>query len=155
MLTRLAVLLATFGYSGFAPIAPGTVGSAVALALAVLAGLHRGGAAAPIVAAVLFFTGVWASTVTARFLGRHDPGPVVLDEVVGMLISIAWLPLGWTGLAAAFFLFRLFDVIKPYPANRLEDLPDGWGIMADDVMAGIYVNLVLRLLLAFTPWFGR
>jgi phosphatidylglycerophosphatase A len=88
-----------------------------------------------------------ASTTAARLIGRKDPGQIVCDEISGQLISLFLLPLNWAVALLAFLLFRTFDIIKPYPADKLEQLPNGWGIVGDDVMAGIYANLVLRVLL--------
>jgi len=76
---------------------------------------------------------------------------VVLDEVVGMLLTLAFIPLTWSGIAAGFLLFRLLDIVKPPPARQLETLPGGLGIMMDDVMAGIYGNIALRLLIYLVP----
>ena len=89
--------------------------------------------------------GVWAATATERALNRKDPGPVVIDEVLGMLITLAFMPLSRWGILAGFLIFRVLDVIKPFPAGRFEHLPSGLGIMADDAMAGIYGHLLLRL----------
>jgi phosphatidylglycerophosphatase A len=101
----------------------------------------------------LFAIGVWAGTTAERYFGGIDPGPVVIDEVVGMLITLAFLPVGWIGAVVGFVLFRVFDVIKPFPARRFEALHGGLGVMADDAMAAIYANLVLRLLaVAFPGW---
>jgi phosphatidylglycerophosphatase A len=75
----------------------------------------------------------------------------VIDEVVGMLVSLLWLPSSWTVVVAAFVAFRVFDILKPWPANRLERLHGGWGIMADDVMAGVYANLLVQLLVWWRP----
>jgi phosphatidylglycerophosphatase A len=86
-----------------------------------------------------------------RYFGRIDAGPIVIDEVVGMLITLAFIPVGWSGSLAGFVLFRLFDVIKPYPAGRLERLHGGWGVMADDAMAAVYANLALRLVRWLLP----
>jgi phosphatidylglycerophosphatase A len=152
--TRLAVFLATAGYSGYFPIAPGTVGSAVGLV--VYGGLRaidppNPGAIDLAVIAALFAAGVWAGTASERHFGGTDPGPVVLDEVVGMLITLAFIPVGLSGALAGFVLFRIFDVIKPFPAARLEALHGGLGIMADDAMAAIYANVCLRLLLILAP----
>jgi phosphatidylglycerophosphatase A len=152
--TRLAVFIATAGYSGYFPIAPGTVGSTVGLVVyAIIWWLQ-----APIppalevgVILVLFAAGVWAGTIAERYFGGIDPGPIVLDEVVGMLITLAFIPVGPSGAIAGFILFRIFDVIKPFPARQLEALHGGLGVMADDAMAAIYANLSLRLLLAFLP----
>ena len=86
-----------------------------------------------------------------RYFGGIDPGPVVIDEVLGMLVTLAFIPVGWSGALAGFFIFRVFDVIKPYPANRLEKFHGGVGIMADDAMAGVYANIALRLLMWLLP----
>lgn len=150
-MTRFAVFLATAGYTGYFPIAPGTVGSAVGLvAYAAVARAHSPLVEIAVIL-MLFAAGVWAGTIAERYFGGIDPGPIVLDEVVGMLITLAFIPVGWTGALAGFFLFRVFDVIKPFPAGRLEKLHGGLGVMADDAMAAVYANVSLRLLLAFFP----
>jgi phosphatidylglycerophosphatase A len=99
----------------------------------------------------LFAAGVWAGTTAERYFGGIDPGPIVIDEVVGMLITLAFVPVGLAGALAGFFLFRLFDVIKPFPADRLEKLHGGLGVMADDAMAAVYANASLRILLWLVP----
>ncbi len=101
--------------------------------------------------AALFAVGVWAGTTAERYFGGVDPGPIVLDEVVGMLITLAFIPVGWSGALAGFFLFRIYDIIKPYPAGRLEALHGGLGVMADDAMAAVYANLSLRLTMWLLP----
>ena len=154
-MTRLAVFLATAAYTGYFPVAPGTVGSAVGLA--VYAAVWWTGSPLVEVAVILllFAAGVWAGTVAERYFGGIDPGPIVLDEVVGMLITLAFIPVGWPAALAGFFLFRVFDVIKPFPAGRLEKLHGGLGVMADDAMAAVYANVSLRLLMALFPsWLG-
>lgn len=153
-MTRLAVFLATAGYSGYFPIAPGTVGSA--LGLLVYAAIRWGQSPVlPIVEVLvilfLFAAGVWASTGAERYFGGIDPGPIVVDEVVGMLMTLALIPVGLSGALAGFVLFRIFDVIKPFPARRFEALHGGLGVMADDAMAAIYANVSLRLLMALFP----
>jgi len=100
------------------------------------------------VVVVLFAGGSWAAGVSERHFRSTDPGPVVIDEVMGMLVTLFLVPVGWSGAFIAFLLFRLFDIVKPYPSNRLERLPGGVGVMADDFMAAIYANLTLRVLLA-------
>jgi phosphatidylglycerophosphatase A len=95
--------------------------------------------------------GVWAAEGAERALGRKDPGIVVIDEVLGMLVTLALLPLSPAGIALGFLLFRALDVIKPFPAGRLEHLPGGLGIMADDAMAGVYGHLILRLAVVLWP----
>jgi phosphatidylglycerophosphatase A len=152
--TRLAVFLATAGYSGYFPIAPGTVGSAVGLLL-YLALRWIQSPVLPIVEILLilslFAAGVWASTAAERYFGGTDPGPIVLDEVVGMLMTLAFITVGLSAALTGFVLFRIFDVIKPFPARRFEALHGGLGVMADDAMAAVYANVSLRLLMAFFP----
>ena len=99
----------------------------------------------------LFVLGVWAGTIAEGYFGGVDPGPIVIDEVVGMLITLAFMPVSWRGALAGFVLFRIFDVIKPYPAGRFERLHGGLGVMADDAMAAVYGNLSLRLLVWALP----
>ncbi|HEY7057910.1 MAG TPA: phosphatidylglycerophosphatase A, partial [Vicinamibacterales bacterium] len=101
--------------------------------------------------AVTFAAGIWSATLAERHLGGTDPGPVVIDEVLGMLVTLAFIPVGWSGALVGFLLFRALDVVKPYPANRFERLHGGLGIMADDAMAGVYANLCLRLLIWLLP----
>jgi phosphatidylglycerophosphatase A len=96
----------------------------------------------------LFVLGSWSGTVAERHFGKTDPGEVVIDEVMGMLITLFLNPVGWAGALGAFLLFRVADVLKPFPANRLEALPGGVGVMADDAMAAVYANLALRTMLA-------
>lgn len=147
MITRLGLAVATVFGIGYAPVAPGTFGSAAGLLLWWLLPASTGVQAGAIVA--LFVVGSWGGNIAEHHFGRTDPGQVVIDEVVGMLITLLLNPVGWPGALAGFFLFRLFDVIKPWPANRLEQLHGGVGVMADDGMAAIYANLALRLGLYF------
>lgn len=141
---HLAVLIGSFGYVGFFPFAPGTAGSFAALALYAFIKWVNLPAFEIATIVGVFFVGIWAASGTERALGRKDPGPVVIDEVLGMLVTLALLPLSLTGIFVGFVLFRLFDVVKPYPAARLEHLRGGLGIMADDAMAGVYAHLALR-----------
>ena len=101
-------------------------------------------AAQAIAIVVLFVLGSWSGTVAEHHFGRTDPSQVVIDEVVGILITLFLVPVGWLGALLAFLLFRLSDIVKPFPSNRLERLPGGFGVMADDAMAAIYANLALR-----------
>jgi phosphatidylglycerophosphatase A len=149
--TRLAVFVATVAYCGYFPIAPGTVGSAAGLLVYALVWWTRSPLIEVALITGLFVLGIWAGTVAERYFGGIDPGPIVLDEVVGMLITLAFIPVGWSGALAGFVLFRIFDVIKPYPAGRFERLHGGLGVMADDAMAAVYANLSLRLLLWALP----
>jgi len=148
---RLGLLLATCGYIGYVPFAPGTFGSAVGLAVfyAVRATGSVGVELAAIVA--VFAIGIWSATVAEHHFGGIDPGPVVIDEVVGILITLALLPVNIWGALVGFVVFRILDVVKPWPAARFETLPGGLGVMADDGMAAIYGNLVMRGLLLVAP----
>ncbi len=150
-MTRLAVFLATFGYCGYFPFAPGTIGSAAGLVVYLLVWWAQTPLVEVGLIVVLFFAGVWAGTTAERYFGGIDPGPIVIDEVVGMLITLAFIPVGLSGALAGFLLFRIFDIIKPYPAARLESLHGGLGVMADDAMAAVYANLTLRLLIWAAP----
>lgn len=141
---RLSLLVATVGGLGYSPIAPGTVGSAAGL----IVYLPIRWLGLPVVEAlaivVVFFVGALAATTAERHFGHIDPGPVVADEVLGMLVTLAFLPVSITGALVGFVLFRIFDVIKPPPSRQLEALHGGWGVMSDDLMAAIYAHLVLR-----------
>ena len=150
-MNQLALLVASFGYVGFFPFAPGTAGSLAALALfAVVRWIGVPAFEVGVILAVLVL-GIWAANGAERALGRKDPGQVVIDEVLGMLITLALLPVSLTGVFVGFLLFRLFDVVKPYPAGRLEHLPGGYGIMLDDAMAGVYSYIVLRVCMWWMP----
>jgi phosphatidylglycerophosphatase A len=143
--TRLAVFVATVAYCGYFPVAPGTVGSLAGLIVYTLVWWSQSLIVEMGLIAVLFAAGVWAGTTAEHYFGGIDPGPIVIDEVVGMLITLAFIPVGLSGAIVGFFLFRVFDIIKPYPAGRLERLHGGLGVMADDAMAAIYANVSLRL----------
>lgn len=143
---KLVLILATGFGSGTIPWASGTWGSAVGLL--VLFGLQSLRPLSFLVTLItLFFLGVWASAEAEKIFGEKDSGKIVIDEVVGQLISLFLIPLSWKSVLLGFFLFRLFDIWKPFPARWFQDhLKGGWGVMMDDVMAGIYVNLILQFL---------
>lgn len=149
-LATVAAAVATGFGSGYSPVAPGTAGSLVGLLL--FWPLRRLPPALLLaVVAACFFLGTAAAAIVARRVGITDPGIVVVDEVVGMWVSLLFLPFTAGTAALGFVLFRVMDVWKPYPARQLEDLPGGWGIMFDDVMAGLYANLALRVALLVWP----
>ena len=148
---HLGLFVATCGYLGYIPVAPGTFGSAAGLAIYAAVRWSASGAVELGVIVCLLAAGVWSGNVAERHFGGVDPAPVILDEVVGMLITLALIPVNFTGSIVGFLLFRLLDVIKPWPANRFEALPGGLGVMADDAMAAIYANLALRVLVAAAP----
>ena len=151
---RIGLFIATCGYLGYVPVAPGTFGSAAGL-LVFYAVRSTGSTAVELAAIiVLFAIGIWSGTVAEHHFGGVDPVPVVLDEVVGMLITLAFLPVNAAGAIVGFLVFRVLDVVKPWPSARFERLPGGLGVMADDGMAALYGNLAMRGLIAVTPgWF--
>jgi phosphatidylglycerophosphatase A len=141
---NLAVWIATFGGLGYFPVAPGSVGAAAGLAAVVaLSRLPTPSIWVSVwvgtAATLIFALGIPAASGAERYFGRKDPGHVVIDEVVGQMATLLANPrAGWKGLLAAYLLFRMIDVIKPFPARRLEHLKGGWGIMLDDVAAGLW-----------------
>jgi phosphatidylglycerophosphatase A len=148
---RLGLLVATCGPLGYIPVAPGTAGSAAGLVLFALVRAAGSAALEAIVLIGLFAGGVWASAIAERELGDVDPPPVVVDEVAGMLITLAFVPITIWGAVVGFLIFRLLDVVKPWPSGRLEFLPGGWGVMADDGIAAVYSNIALRFLVVLAP----
>jgi phosphatidylglycerophosphatase A len=146
MKTLVKALATCFGL-GLSPVLPGTVASAAATLLFVFALRGLDGVLYAALVVALFFVGVAVSKAAADACGRPDPGHVVIDEVCGQLIALAYLPPGWVPAGLAFALFRVFDIIKPWPIRRLERLPGGWGIMADDVGAGLAAAILTRLAL--------
>jgi phosphatidylglycerophosphatase A len=171
----LALAIATCGV-GYLPIAPGTWGSAVGVGLFFLLRslflallrplaarrnldwLHLGYGLVTLEflgIGCVTLVGIWAASRTEHLSGKKDPGKVVIDEVAGQMIALTTLPLEiepWWMIGLAFLLFRLFDIIKPYPCRRLESLPSGLGIMADDVLAGAYAGVVVAVVVV-TRWF--
>ncbi len=151
-MSPLKVVLATWFGSGCAPVASGTFGTAATVPLVLLlwwcgsVPLHL----AAIVAVAL--AGTWAAEGAEERWGKKDPGQVVIDETAGYLVATAGLTPSLSALAGSFFLFRLMDVVKPWPARRLESLPGGIGIMADDLVAGFYAWLAWQALARWVPW---
>jgi phosphatidylglycerophosphatase A len=149
---RFALFVCTFGGVGYSPVAPGTAGSAAGLVVYAALRLAR---ASPLVEAaiiaIIIVAGIWSGTMAERHFGTTDPGPGVIDEVAGMLVTLYALPASWVMAIGAFFLFRVLDVFKPFPAQRLEQLHGGLGMMADDLMVAIYGNLLLRVAVAVFP----
>jgi phosphatidylglycerophosphatase A len=142
-LRRLGVFIATCAYVGYAPVAPGTWGSGVGLVVYYLVRRQQSLAIELGVLAVIFLVGLWAATEAEHHFGGIDPGPVVIDEVIGMLMTLALHPVNLSGAILGFLIFRVLDVVKPWPARRLELLPGGFGVVLDDAMAGLYGNLLL------------
>lgn len=157
-LDYVAIWIATCGI-GYMPIVPATWGSLVGVGIYLLAQkatvwaeeLHLTNTLLISITLIcliaLSLIGVWASARIVKITGKKDPRIVIIDEVVGQLITFLFVPakLGWWTVAAGFLAFRFFDILKPYPANRLEALPSGWGVMADDIMAGFYAAAFMYL----------
>ena len=150
MITFLSLAVATALGVGYVPTAPGTAGSAVGLLLWAVLPVSAV-VQTPVILGMLV-VGSITGTVAERHFKKRDPRHVVLDEVMGMLITLYLIPVGWIGATIGFLLFRASDIIKPYPANKLEQLHGGVGVMADDLMAGIYANLALRVVIVFSNW---
>lgn len=147
---RLAVVLATIGPIGHLPVAPGTIGSLAALPL--LPGLaavrDRSTLVYAVAIVVIVATAIWAAGRAEETLGGHDHSAIVIDEVAGMVVAGVLLPGTWAAAALAFVLFRLFDVVKPYPASLIDGrVEGGLGVVGDDLVAGLYAGLAGRFIL--------
>lgn len=147
MKSFLVKLIATGCYTGYVPKAPGTAGSALAILI-----LWMIGPVEPlyylVATGLLILVGIWAASQAELEFG-HDAGPIVIDEIIGIFIACALLPITPLVLGSAFVLFRILDIAKPFPINRSQGLPGGLGVVADDVLAAVYAHLVLRGILLF------
>ena len=150
-LRRLGVFIATCAYVGYAPFAPGTFGSGVGLLIYYLVRRQASSTIELGTIAVILAIGLWAATEAEHHFGGIDPRPVVIDEVIGMLLTLALHPVNILGAITGFLIFRVLDVVKPWPARRLELLPGGFGVVLDDVMAGVYSNLLVWGLIRLMP----
>jgi phosphatidylglycerophosphatase A len=136
-LTRWAAwTTATWFGCGRSPKAPGTVGTLGAIPLYLVVARH-GHAGVALAALAVTVVGIWAAAVVAREVGKKDPQIVVVDEVAGLLVTMLPAEASWRSVAAGFVVFRLLDIGKPWPIRRFEALPGGWGIVMDDVVAGV------------------
>jgi phosphatidylglycerophosphatase A len=142
----IAYLFATGFGTGYTPFAPGTAGSLLALLLfwfIPLNSLHW-----LILCSIFIVIGIWAATVVEKDRGK-DPGVVVIDEIAGQWCALLFFPRSFGIYIAGFFIFRILDIVKPYPARRSEKLPGGIGIMIDDIIAGIYSNIIIHIFVYF------
>ncbi len=151
MKKSIAKLIATFFYVGLIPIGPGTFGTLAAIPLFYVLSFT------PLylylaITVVIILISVRASTVAEEVFGKTDPGQVVADEVCGYLITMILVPVTISNIFLGFLLFRLFDIAKPYPIRKFEKLPGGWGIVMDDVMAGVYSCITLHILGRWVFW---
>ena len=154
---RLVLTFCRLGPAGLSPWAPGTCGTFEALVFAPFLFLPFGLAGRIVLLVALFVLGSLAATRAEALLGRKDPGEVVIDELVGVWIAILPFGFSWTLMLAAFVLFRFFDILKPWPIKASENwLPDGWGVMVDDVVGGVMAMACLCALKAIGifafPW---
>lgn len=142
----IVVFLATGCFTGFLPLMPGTWGTFAAIPIVIL--VHRVNLVVQGIIALVFVAfGAWISGRAEILLEDHDPRPIVIDEMAGFLISLLWLPLNPLTLFLGFGIFRLFDVVKPPPISSVEKrMRGGWGVVIDDVLAGVFTNVTLRLL---------
>lgn len=151
----LVEVLATGFYAGKSPLAPGTCGTIVALPLvwwmlSSLSPTQYMGAALLLVILAIFISDIYD-----RHKGQHDSQEIVIDEVVGMVITMTWLPLNITSLMAGFVLFRLFDALKPFPISMIDrKIQGGVGVVADDIAAGLIANFILQIVYTKTSWLG-
>jgi len=141
---RLSILISSFFYLGYSPVAPGTVGTLGAVLLFYLiSGFSN--LEYVLFTIVFIILSVWVSGVTRTNLGESDPGIIVIDEVCGYLITMLLIPPSIINIVVGFLLFRFFDISKPPPIRRLEAFSGGIGIVADDVLAGVYANILLQI----------
>ena len=147
-MNQLAITVATWFGCGYFPWGPGTIGSLAGLLIAMALHSYLGAGRLTLLIAtlVMLAPAIWASTNTARIVAKEDPGIVVVDEVLGQWTTLLGATVfNWKALAAAFLLFRLFDIWKPWPVRQFEKLPGGTGIVTDDLAAGIYAALILYI----------
>ncbi len=143
MHNRIQKVIATLGFIGYLPYAPGTFGTALGFLLAVI--LKPFDIQLLVFFILLFIIGIWSSHGAEKFLGK-DSGHIVIDEFCGYLISVIFIPKSFGYLFAAFVLFRIFDILKPPPIRKIEEkILGGTGIMLDDVLAGMYANICLQV----------
>jgi phosphatidylglycerophosphatase A len=143
MKRKIAWTLATWFGCGLNPIGPGTTGTLGALPLYFLVRSIGGNTLVLITAILITFIGVWASNIVVRETKEKDPQRIVIDEVAGVLIALAAAPPTILGVITAVVLFRIFDMTKPFPARRLEHLKEGWGVVMDDVAAGLWAAAIV------------
>lgn len=142
---RMKFWIATFFGLGNIRKAPGTLGSFIGCGLVLLIGERFFASGAMI--GLLFVLGLWAVPEAERRLGSRDPGQIIIDEICGMMLALFFLPLSLSIVFTGFILFRVLDIFKPPPIRMLERLPQGWGVMGDDLFCGFVVNIALRLLI--------
>ena len=150
-MNRIVLVLATGFGAGFSPLVPGTAGTLAAIPLyLILSSIPFPIYEWTIVA--FFFLSCWISDKAQSYWGTKDDRRIVIDEIMGFLVTMLWVPKTLFFIAAGFILFRFFDILKPFPIRRLEQLKSGYGVVLDDVLAGIYSNIFLHIILRFWSW---
>ena len=147
MKDKLAHWIAACGPIGHLKFAPGTMGSLLGVLLVFVC--QNNPASSIFLLSVVFGIAVWSSRVAADEAGEKDPSWVVIDEVCGVMVSFLFISMSWPRFFVGFLAFRFFDIVKPVPIRYLERLPNGFGIVLDDVMAGLYANILLQLLIRY------
>lgn len=166
---KIAIFFATGAYAGLSPIAPGTAGSILACVVLLFIPSFQSALFFGIFI-IVFIAGTWAASEAERFYQKEDAQQIVIDEIAGMVVSVLWLPTGWKTCLLALVLFRIFDIAKPFPVRQAEKIGNllsksgiespfisrfsgGLGVMLDDVLAGIYANVCVRIaVVAFSFW---
>ena len=146
------ILLSATGLgAGFSPIVPGTMGTLLAIPFyyfvsSIPSPLYE------LTLVAFFFFSSWISNQAERYWGKKDDRRIVIDEIMGFLVTMLWIPRSPLFIVAGFLLFRFFDILKPFPIRHLEGVKSGFGVVLDDVLAGVYANIILHLILRFWPW---
>jgi phosphatidylglycerophosphatase A len=149
---RFFVLLFATGFgAGFSPVVPGTVGTLFAVPIyffisSIPSPLYE------VTLATFFFLSSWIAGQAEQYRGKKDDPRIVIDEIMGFLVTMLWVPKSLFSIVAGFILFRFFDILKPFPIRRLERVRSGYGVVLDDVLAGIYSNIILHMILRFWSW---
>jgi len=145
---RLILILATGFGAGYSPLIPGTMGTLVGIPVfLILSAIPPPAYEFTIIA--FFFLAVWAAEKAQVYWGVKDDQRIVIDEIMGFFVTMLWIPGTLFTIILGFILFRLFDITKPFPARRLEEVSGGYGVVLDDVMAGVYANIALHIIAAF------
>ncbi len=146
---RAVILFISQGaYAGRVPVAPGTAGTIVGIFL-YLVMKNLGPVPYFALCILIFLLGTWAAGRAESILGTRDSASIVIDEIAGFLLAMFMVPTSWGFIAAGFLFFRAFDIVKPWPLRRLQDLHGGLGVMLDDIGAGIYTNILLQFAVYF------
>jgi phosphatidylglycerophosphatase A len=148
MMNRLIVILATGFGAGYSPLIPGTAGTLIGIPVFLILSVIPS-PAYEFTLIAFFFLAVWAAEKTQTYWGVKDDQRIVIDEITGFLVTMLWVPGTFWTLLCGFILFRFFDITKPFPVQRLEKVRGGYGVVLDDVLAGVYANIALRIVEVF------